>query len=72
MTSTTDPYPDVGEYAPPTGEELKQSRGYRQNSGSRTATLAYVSPAHFSNINFRGIFSFPLEKYEEWLFVRAA
>lgn len=34
--------------------------------------LAYVSPAHFSNINFRGIFSFPLEKYEEWLFARAA
>lgn len=34
--------------------------------------LAHVSPAHFSNINFRGIFSFPLEKYEEWLYTRAA
>jgi TnpA family transposase len=34
--------------------------------------LTYVSPAHFSNINFRGIFSFPLEKYQEWLFTRAA
>lgn len=34
--------------------------------------LAYVSPAHFSNINFRGIFSFPLEQYEGWLFARAA
>lgn len=34
--------------------------------------LSNCSPAHFSNINFRGIFSFPLEKYQEWLFTRAA
>lgn len=34
--------------------------------------LAHVSPAHFSNINFRGVFSFPLEKYEQWLYSRAA
>ena len=33
--------------------------------------LPYASPAHFSNVNFRGIFCFPLEKYEEWLFARA-
>lgn len=29
--------------------------------------LQNVSPAHFSNINFRGTFSFPISKYQEWL-----
>lgn len=30
--------------------------------------LSHVSPAHISNINFRGIFTFSVEKYAEWLF----
>lgn len=30
--------------------------------------LANVSPAHFSNINFRGTFSFDVQPYREWLF----
>jgi len=30
--------------------------------------LANVSPAHFSNINFRGTFSFAVQQYREWLF----
>ena len=30
--------------------------------------LRHVSPAHFSNINFRGTFSFPIQNYREWLF----
>lgn len=30
--------------------------------------LSQVSPAHFSNINFRGIFNFPVQAYEQWLF----
>jgi TnpA family transposase len=30
--------------------------------------LAQVSPARFSNINFRGVFTFPVEQYARWLF----
>lgn len=30
--------------------------------------LSHVSPAHFSNINFRGVFTFSVEKYAHWLF----
>lgn len=30
--------------------------------------LSHVSPAHVSNINFRGIFTFSVEKYAHWLF----
>lgn len=30
--------------------------------------LSHVSPAHISNINFRGIFAFTVEKYSHWLF----
>jgi len=32
------------------------------------AWLTQVSPAHFSGINFRGIFNFPVESYAQWLF----
>lgn len=35
------------------------------------AWLPQVSPAHFANINFRGIFNFPLEAYARWLFADA-
>lgn len=30
--------------------------------------LQGTSPAHHGNINFRGIFSFPLQRYAKWLF----
>jgi TnpA family transposase len=33
--------------------------------------LLHVSPAHFANINFRGVFNFPLESYARWLFSAA-
>ena len=33
-----------------------------------TEWLSHVSPAHISNINFRGIFTFSVEKYANWLF----
>jgi TnpA family transposase len=33
-----------------------------------TEWLTQVSPAHVSNINFRGIFTFSVEKYAQWLF----
>ena len=35
---------------------------------SGTEWLSHVSPAHISNINFRGIFTFSVEKYAHWLF----
>ncbi len=34
--------------------------------------LSHVSPAHFSNINFRGVFTFSVEKYAHWLFSNSA
>jgi Tn3 transposase DDE domain len=30
--------------------------------------LSHVSPAHISNINFRGIFTFSVDEYAQWLF----
>ena len=34
--------------------------------------LQLISPAHYANINFRGTFSFPISKYQEWLLSDAA
>ena len=33
--------------------------------------LQYVSPAHFSNINFRGPFTFPINEYQDPLLLVA-
>ena len=37
-------------------------------SEEQIAWLAQVVPAHFSDINFRGIFNFPVESYAHWLY----
>lgn len=41
--------------------------GGRSDVDEDTDWLQHVSPAHYSNINFRGTFSFPINEYREWL-----
>jgi TnpA family transposase len=47
-------------------EHLLGDRAYLTEDES--AWLEGTSPAHHGNINFRGIFSFPLQQYAKWLF----
>ncbi len=45
--------------------------GSLADAGDDLNWLQNVSPAHFSNINFRGTFSFPINEYREWLLAGA-
>ena len=47
-------------------EHLLGDRAYLTDD--EMAWLAATSPAHHGNINFRGIFSFPVQQYAKWLF----
>ncbi len=43
----------------------------RAADGTDLGWLAHASPAHYSNINFRGTFSFPVADYAQWLLADA-
>ena len=43
---------------------------HHEPSEVEMAWLLHVSPAHFANINFRGIFNFPVEAYAKWLYAK--
>jgi TnpA family transposase len=47
-------------------EHLLGDRAYLTED--EASWLEGTSPAHHGNINFRGIFSFPLQRYAKWLF----
>ncbi len=47
-------------------EHLLGDRAYLTDD--EMSWLAAASPAHHRNINFRGIFSFPLQQYAKWLY----
>lgn len=46
--------------------------GGMAESGDGLDWLQAVSPAHYSNINFRGTFTFAIGKYQEWLLPNVA
>lgn len=57
-----------------TAHKMQEHLGIDRASGATNddeAWLKHVSPAHFSNINFRGTFTFPIREYGEWLFTDA-